>query len=66
MPNFVPCRPCVDEVTMMRPPPFLTRRGATARLALQVPVRLTSIVYCQSASCQSKIGLKVWMPALAN
>ena len=51
---------------MMRPPPFLTRCGATARMALQVPVRLTSIVSCQSASCQSRIGLNAWMPAFAN
>src|SRR5262249_2602566 len=57
-PYFVPCLPCVDAVTMMRPPPFLTKCGATARMALQVPVRLTSMVSCQSASCQSRIALK--------
>src|SRR5271163_2733851 len=51
---------------MMRPPPFSTRCGATARMALQVPVRLTSMVSCQSASSQSRIGLNAWMPAFAN
>ncbi len=50
----------------MRPPPLRTRCGATARMALQVPVRFTSIWSCQSASSHSRIGLKDWMPALAN
>lgn len=50
--------------------PLLTslaaRQGATARMALKVPLRLTSIWSCQSVSSISRIGLKAWMPALAK
>src|SRR6266404_1229595 len=42
-PYFVPRRPWVDAVMIMRPPPFLTRYGTMARMALHLPVRLTSI-----------------------
>src|SRR5208337_574727 len=35
-------------------------------MALAVPVRLTSIVICQSGSSISRSGWKLWMPAFAN
>jgi hypothetical protein len=53
-------------VRMIRPPPRFTMWGAKARTAFAVPVRLTSIVMCQSGSSISSNGWKLWVPALAN
>ena len=59
-PYSVPCLPCVDVVTMMRPPPMppmlLMMCGAKARIAFAVPVRLTSIWTRQCASSISSSG----------
>ena len=50
---------------MIRPPPRFASKGAKARMAFAVPVRLTSIWVCQSSSSISSSGRKAWMPALA-
>src|SRR5579875_332723 len=51
---------------MIRPPPRSTSSGAKARSVFAVPVRLTSIWSCQSASAISSSGRNAWMPAFAK
>src|SRR3954469_14631577 len=53
-----------DALLTMLPPPASTRRGTTARMQLNVPVKLTPTTSDHSASVYSCIGLFSPMPAL--
>ncbi len=59
-------RPIMDETPIMRPQRWRRMWGATARMALNTPVRLVSMVSLHWAAPMVQMDPRVEMPALAT
>ena len=64
--NGRPLIPAVELTQMIEPPPFPIRCGMAAAIVCQTPVRLVSIVSCQTAGVTSSQACTVQMPAFAT
>lgn len=63
---FAPVCALDDEMVRMRPKPASIMSGIASWMQWNVPVRFTSIIFCQSSTLISVNGWNMSMPALVT